>query len=492
MTRKFIATFGAGALAGFAAAWFLLDAGTAGVLAPVADAGAGTSRPTPPAPARNRAARRQDTAARGADAARPMPAENTTAGAAGPAVVDVGVAAELLALIVAEARAPSPPHDGLRAHRLAQELAGGATGLRVDLDVLRMLFAGPGSMPQAGRILLRFVEPSAAAAELRRLLAGGQSAQWRGALPGEIEARLAGEAGNLLSEDELRSMYASPNERMRETAFELLVHGHFVGADELQRLSRSDPSHSIRGTALDALIAGMATGRSDRATVTAEVLRVARDRDDPLQEKAINALGDLGPEGTRLAVELIISGAVPPDLVSSLAHTVVRGGRTEDLVHAQVRGESLRRMIDVLEEAVNDETKPIDTAVVARVLRSCPLPEDAETAATFLRLAIAVGASDMAVSVAQRREVTQRIRVIASAALLDAEPPRSNECLTAAASILEVAPVDAVWRREFLEDAGADLVEGSLAGRALVERLAKDDPDPWVRREAAQLIRDAR
>jgi hypothetical protein len=497
MTWKVVAAFGVGAVAGLAAAWCLLDAQSAGVVDRPAEVGNATSRVTPPLPPGHRTERRPTAAptgtdVRSADAGDQTPTEAATAGSGEPTAAETSVAAELLALVTAEARSPSPPRDGLRAYRLAQEFAGQATGLRVDLDLVRMLFAGPGHTPQAGRTLLRLVEPAIAVVELRRLLARGQAERWRGALPGEVEASLASVARDLFSEDELRSMFSSATAQIRETAFVLLVRGHHVGADELLRLARSDPSHNIRGTSLDALVAGMATGRSDRAVVTSEVLRVARDRDDPLQEKAIDALGEFGPEGTQLAVELITSGAVPPALVGSLAQTIVRAGRTDELVRAPANGESLRRMVDALEEAAYDQAETVDVVAIARVLRSFPLPEDAETAETLLRVAIATGASDMVLDAAQRRDVPQRVRLIAAAALLSAEPPRpTSEWLAAAASILEGAPVDAVRRREFLENRGMDLVDGSPAGRDLVTRLANDDPDPWVRHQAAQLVRDA-
>jgi hypothetical protein len=404
-----------------------------------------------------------------------------------------GTPAELLAQLAAEARSSSPPHDGFRAYELATTLQANAKDLRVDLDLLRMLFAGPGHMSNAGRVLMRFAGPGAAAAELHRILAEGASAQWRGAQDGEVELGLAHAAGNLASEDDLRSMYASAVQGVHTAGFESLVSRYLVDADELLRLSRSDPLSQIRSIAFNALVAGIASGRSDLPIVTAEVLRVARDHDDPIQEQAIHALGAIGPEGTKLAVELLSSGAVPDGLVGSLARTVVSAGRVDDLTNVRAAGPALHGVLAVLRQALSDPAKRADPAAVARLLRSTPVPDDAETAELYVELAMAVGAVEVPAGVAQRRETPATVRLNAASEVLSADPPRpESERVAVSASILEGAPVDATRRREFLEVHGSELVSLGAAGRALVERIAKNDPDAWVRHQAAQVLRDAK
>lgn len=260
-----------------------------------------------------------------------------------------------------------------------------------------------------------------------------------------------------------------------------------------------DPAPSVRAaglwTASDWLDYGLDTIAPQRYRDAAQA--GLRDPDGRVREAASWLVASMGSSGADLALEVLRSGAPDPDLRHSLAYAVALSPRAAELLDGDPPEVHVQALLDAAGEfayAPELELEPEDELVRSRLVELLPRlvrhVEDRDSLEWTFQLAVSMGANDFVTATLHDAAAPFERRRAALSAIV-AQPEVPSDVAPSFERLLDERRASPAQRRELIEVLRDNLWINSsenAAFRAVVDRIAENDPSPWVRDVAREFL----
>jgi HEAT repeat len=246
-------------------------------------------------------------------------------------------------------------------------------------------------------------------------------------------------------------------------------------------------------TAREAAVRAAGVGQTRLIDLTPIVLAALMDPDPSVRSAAIEGLAGAGPEGAQAALLLLTTGNHEPRHIPSLATAVVGAGRFEEALNDRQRPEIVTALVREISARYSDEELPDPIRGLSGKFASLlPLyrPAEAVDYARFFRLAIHAEETKMVTEVALSDDRDESIRRGALTALLSYEPSRATG-IDVSETLLLDTPCQPVFRVQIVKELARFKYVDEPCGQriyGLLERVARDDENEWVREAARSEI----